>query len=109
MSEMSRSLSAVCVICRETVTRLIGVVMPDTTMGMSTLLLSGMVVTVLLLNRTGAAAEPLGRVMGIEKVPLAGVCTTRSKATLVPQTKPGPTLNWKGVVFVPRPLMGMVG
>jgi len=36
---MSRSLSAVCVMCSATVTRLIGVVIPDTTIEMSTLLL----------------------------------------------------------------------
>src|SRR5258707_1192907 len=103
------SVQAVCEISIDTVTRLMGVVMPETVMVESTVLRSGRGVTVLLLKRTAGPAEPLVRLKGMLKVPLAGVVTTRSKSTLVPQRKPGPMLNWNGVVLVPRAPAAMAG
>ena len=91
--EIFRLLSEVCPIAMESVTRFIGVEMPATTMEELIVLRSGIGMMVLLLKRSAAAAEPLGKLKGMINVPLVAVLTTRSKLMLVPQTNPGLVLN----------------
>src|SRR5829696_9064396 len=95
--------------CIETVIRAIDEVSPDTVIVELSVLRSGMAWSPVRLNAMAVPGNPLGMVIGTVNVPFVSVVTTRSNSILVPQTKPGDVLNWKGVRLVPRVLIAMAG
>src|SRR6266849_1075470 len=106
--KMSRSASKVWLIWNETVTFPMAPVIPETAMGDSVVVRSGIVVGVLLSNLIAGPTKPVVNWNGIVNVPLA-VVTVSVNGMLVPQAKPDEVLIWNEVVFVPVPPTAMSG
>src|SRR5688572_6232683 len=93
----------------ETVTRLIGVVIPATLTSELSVPRSGIACTVLLLKATAVPGEPVGKLKCTWNVPFVAVATVSVKSIFVPHRKSDVVENWNGVLLLRVVAAGISG